>query len=77
MDQMINVVEGKFAKHLSAQKNLEYLGLVLGLTTKTIYLNGGSDTRKGSREFWEQFAKNHNIEFSSCGWKVILGKQYD
>ena len=39
----------------------------IGVAGLTIYLNGGSDTRRASREYWAEYARERNIGFRSMG----------
>lgn len=49
-----------------------------GYYTKTIYLNGGSDTRRGVREYYrERYRGSNSIEVVECGWCVIIRQRRD
>ena len=65
-DENINaVIDGQIA---------EVQMLRLGLAEKIIPLNGGSDTRKASREYWKEFSEDFGIEYRGFGSMVILGR---
>jgi hypothetical protein len=44
----------------------------LGVAGRTIYLNGGSDTRRSVREFWAEYARARNIQFRNYGNCVLV-----
>lgn len=72
---MFEVYEGKDKELAEKSKFLESLALSLGLATKEIYLSGGSDTRRSTRDFWKQWAYIHNIPFKCEGnCKIVLGE---
>lgn len=43
----------------------------------TIYLNGGSDTRKSAREYWKEVADFHSLGFKKDGCSVTLTRKPD
>jgi len=45
--------------------------LFAGRLQYVVTLNGGSQTRREAREYWQQFESNA-IEVISCSWQVII-----
>lgn len=57
-----------FDKELARREHLMRIGLA-GLT---IYLNGGSDTRRAVREYWQEYARERNIGYWSGGGCIVV-----
>ncbi len=74
MTTPIPVSSGEKQAALQFQRQAyEWIMLMLGTATKTIYLNGGSESRRETTEYWREIAKEYNIRFRAYGWCVILG----
>lgn len=60
-------------KALVKRKETEFMALKLGIGRMYIPLNGGSQTRRDIREYWVEWARDHNIAVKTYGHAVILG----
>lgn len=66
------VVEGSKSEELGELQRYRENLMRLGVAGLTIYLNGGSETRRASREYWAEYARSRNIGFSSRGGCVVV-----
>lgn len=67
---MFETVRGEIDQE--GRQEIELHFLRSGRAQKTIFLNGGSDTRAGMRDYYAEFARQHNIRFESKGGCVIV-----
>ena len=67
------VVEGSEKEKAEQAAAAESMLLMLGLAQKTIFLNGGSQTRRDAREYWRETARLLNVECRESGCMVIIG----
>lgn len=66
------VVEGSNRAAFDREMVRQELLMRLGVAGRTIYLNGGSETRRDIREFWRGYAKSRNIGFQTWGGCVVI-----
>lgn len=61
---------------LEKRDRAEALALLSGQMMKTIFLNGGSDTRKYTRNYYENLYRNNPfLEAVGNGWSVTIRKR--
>lgn len=68
-----SVFAGEHRKAAEQEQCFELVMLGLGLAEKRIPLNGGSDTRRAARQYWQQVAAVLGIRYRANGTMVILG----
>lgn len=77
MTQPMAIFSGadKDAQKAYATRQLyESVAMRAGAGTRRIYLNGGSDSRRATAEYWQEWAGKMGVPFARCGWCVILGQ---
>ena len=70
---MFDVVSGSDGAAYVRRKAYETTLLTYGCATFWIPLNGGSDTRRASRDFWEEFARARRIPLRTSGCTIVVG----
>lgn len=71
---MVQTCPGSDAEELEQRLLYEAVLIYLGLATRTIFLNGGSETRAATRNYWREYAKQLNLPFKAYGgWAVEIG----
>lgn len=71
---MFETAPGSDGDALVERSFARLLLLKTGRMSLTIALNGGSDTRRASREHWMQFARSLGVPYWGCGCRVIVGE---
>jgi hypothetical protein len=56
-----------------ARQRYEEAALLAGRAMRTIYLNGGSDTRRGAFEHYRELYEPLGVKVEYCGWCVVIG----
>lgn len=51
---------------------VEFASIASGLCKKTIYLNGGSETRREAREFYEELYRNSIFRVETTAFSVTI-----
>lgn len=67
-----DVVPGSESEAYQAMKAREEFLMCIGAAGRTIYLNGGSETRRAVREFWAEYARDRNIGFRTYGGCIVV-----
>lgn len=65
--------EGSNLDEMQAAYNYQLDCLHEGTAGLWIPLNGGSDTRRSTREYWREYALRHNVGFESSGCHILIG----
>lgn len=65
---------GEDFERLRLLHEIETRMLLRGRATRTIYLNGGSDTRRCVRGYWHEWAESLGLKCESHGWGVVIGR---
>ena len=60
-------VPGSEKEAFEARKAREEYLMQIGVAGRTIYLNGGSQTRRDIIEYWQDYARSRNIGFQNFG----------
>lgn len=70
---MMEVTTGKKERYLAGELfSLKIDAICEGRGTYTVYLNGGSDTRRATREYWQQFAASLGVPCRVMGGCVVV-----
>ena len=64
---MFDVVPGSEKDAFDAEKRRREVLMQLGIAGLTVFLHGGSDTRRAVREYWQEYARARNIGFECRG----------
>lgn len=55
-------------------RQLEHRLLRTGRARRTIFLNGGSESRRDEREYWQEWAATWGLRFEAIGgYMVVIG----
>jgi hypothetical protein len=69
----ITAGDEKERKALESQEAAEAILIASGRIKKTIYLNGGSETRRAVREYYEDLYRGSNLySVESNAWSVTI-----
>jgi hypothetical protein len=65
------ILSRDYRKRAKAERDAQMRALLVGEAHLVIPLNGGSDTRKGVREHWQDFCARAGIEFENIGGHTL------
>lgn len=69
---MFEIVPGSENEAFEKAKAREECLMQIGVAGRTIYLNGGSQTRRGIIEYWQDYARSRNIKFQNIGNCILV-----
>lgn len=67
-----DVVEGANGDAYNREKARRETLMRWGTAGLTVYLNGGSDTRRAVRDYWQEYARQRNIGFWTAGGCICV-----